>query len=678
MTKKIEYQEKSEDDDDLTTNTKPSYLTHPITFIVLFSTIIFLDSATLYGYIGGVLTTIERRFQISSTTSGTLSTLNSISSLSVLIFVCYFGAKLHIPRVLGVSGITVGIGLLLNALPHVIFVPYQPTSDSGYGFYASGMNNTLMCSPENTEHSCTEQETNEVKYGQLIDIWPIALGQVILGIGNAALYPLGITYLDDSTKDRSTTGLYVAIILFLASAGPFAGFSVTAKVLGYRTDFYKHDDTSIQADGSGSIGAWWLGFVIFGTLTIVFSIPLLFFPRKLAVWESSCMSRIRRKPTDDDFDVAAAYRSLQPSEEKQGLIILIKEFLVALKRMVTNPITMSLNLGIAASASIGVGLTYFFAKYLETQFDLHPTKAAFFTGVVFLPGTLIGVILGGAITSVFRLRTAGMCRLIIVLAFIGLIVSSAGILVKCPQRKIAGLTTGYNSITHRENNSTVVASGPCNENCSCPSNVYQPICGSDGLTTYLSPCHAGCIMAVAESNITNDRNVSAFDDCSCFSSADMTSEKMPINEACPRNCSHGLMIYMVVTIVWSLLSSILYNPMFLLIMRTVDKNDRPLALGCFGLIMRVLGMIPAPIYFGAVIQSTCLLRSSVCGQEGACLVYDTDAYRLRYIGLQIGLDVISLSFFIITMFLINRKISATHSPLDTRNPDDMDDVTTGI
>ncbi|NXS56285.1 SO1A1 protein, partial [Brachypteracias leptosomus] len=38
--------------------------------------------------------------------------------------------------------------------------------------------------------------------------------------------------------------------------------------------------------------------------------------------------------------------------------------------------------------------------------------------------------------------------------------------------------------------------------------------------------------------------------------------------------------------------------------------------------------IPAPVYFGALIDRTCLKWGSTsCGQRGACRLYDTNAFR---------------------------------------------------
>ena len=42
--------------------------------------------------------------------------------------------------------------------------------------------------------------------------------------------------------------------------------------------------------------------------------------------------------------------------------------------------------------------------------------------------------------------------------------------------------------------------------------------------------------------------------------------------------------------------------------------------------------VPAPIYFGNVIDSACLWWSKRCESSGSCLVYDIVQFRYRYIG----------------------------------------------
>ena len=44
---------------------------------------------------------------------------------------------------------------------------------------------------------------------------------------------------------------------------------------------------------------------------------------------------------------------------------------------------------------------------------------------------------------------------------------------------------------------------PCASNCSCDSQTFNPVCGSDGVN-YFTPCHAGCITETV-SNVTNKK-----------------------------------------------------------------------------------------------------------------------------------------------------------------------------
>jgi organic anion transporter 4A len=59
-------------------------------------------------------------------------------------------------------------------------------------------------------------------------------------------------------------------------------------------------------------------------------------------------------------------------------------------------------------------------------------------------------------------------------------------------------------------------------------------------------------------------------------------------------------------------------------LRCVAKSQKSFALGIQWLMVRLIGTIPAPIIFGSLIDSSCILwqNSYNTGDRGSCLVYD--------------------------------------------------------
>ncbi|MEQ2261370.1 hypothetical protein XENORESO_009532, partial [Xenotaenia resolanae] len=67
--------------------------------------------------------------------------------------------------------------------------------------------------------------------------------------------------------------------------------------------------------------------------------------------------------------------------------------------------------------------------------------------------------------------------------------------------------------------------------------------------------------------------------------------------------------------------------------------------------------IPAPIYFGAIIDTTCLKWGQKrCGGTGACRIYNTTAYRIAYLGLTLSLRTISFIICIPGFILLSRQL----------------------
>jgi len=57
-------------------------------------------------------------------------------------------------------------------------------------------------------------------------------------------------------------------------------------------------------------------------------------------------------------------------------------------------------------------------------------------------------------------------------------------------------------------------------------------------------------------------------------------------------------------------------------LRVVRDDQRSFALGIQWIKVRILGTIPAPMVFGALIDDTCILWNETCDGRGACFVYD--------------------------------------------------------
>ncbi|NXA71609.1 SO1A1 protein, partial [Thryothorus ludovicianus] len=101
-----------------------------------------------------------------------------------------------------------------------------------------------------------------------------------------------------------------------------------------------------------------------------------------------------------------------------------------------------------------------------------------------------------------------------------------------------------------------------------------------------------------------------------------------------------------------------------LFFRCVQPELKALAVGLFTLTMRMLAGIPAPVYFGAAIDRTCLKWGSTsCGKQGACRLYDASAIRYVFLGLGAILRgpsyLVGIIFYILIKKYFQNKNSKT-------------------
>ena len=165
------------------------------TFLITLTNI--FQSGTTNGLMGAVQSSIERRFELTSTQSSWIIIAYEIATVPLAIYVMYIGTiGCHRPRwTCGFLFISV-LGCFLYALPHFTTDVYLPEGEGGG---TEGPEN--MCRNRTGEdNNCDEnEESSNLQYY----IFVFILGRIGLSFGGSGLYNFAVIYLDDSlTRDK--------------------------------------------------------------------------------------------------------------------------------------------------------------------------------------------------------------------------------------------------------------------------------------------------------------------------------------------------------------------------------------------------------------------------------------------------------------------------------------------
>lgn len=102
-----------------------------------------------------------------------------------------------------------------------------------------------------------------------------------------------------------------------------------------------------------------------------------------------------------------------------------------------------------------------------------------------------------------------------------------------------------------------------------------------------------------------------------------------VNTTCTSTCSY-LWLFVVLAFCNMFVTFLCTMPALSSTLRVVRDDQRSFALGIQWIKVRILGTIPAPMVFGALIDETCILWQENCEGRGACLVYD-NYYMSRFV-----------------------------------------------
>ncbi|VDP12890.1 unnamed protein product [Onchocerca flexuosa] len=614
------------------------------------------------GLVPSAITSIERRFQFSSSTIGRIMQFYDFGYVLLCIPVSYFGGRHSKPMVLAIGLLLMALGSFIFTMPHNFSDSYTSTynahelsfskCDLSHPLFGarknySVLNNSLhsLMSGASAEalQSCPSPENQP---GTFRYVFLFCFAHFLHGIGATPLFTLGVSYIDENVGP-ALSSLYLGIFYAFAIFGPAFGFLMSSSFLRYHTDFLQSElhikILNIDETDPKWVGAWWIGFQIASVLALIAVFPIMVLPKVLP--ESLKWHRTRlheetiagaRKRTPECCGIPSASKtvaicgpllptdstttvqtitigeSMPALQNNRGPIwyhiwLDVRHIPIAIYRIISNGSYMLITFTMAVDGFIITGASTFMSKYLERQFSVAPSKANMLIGCIMVPMAGIGTMFSGFIIQRFRLSCVKTLKFCIVLLMCTLVLSPM-YLVYCDHDPLAGIEEFYEvdivSNSNENNNDTEILpslKSMCNHHCDCVPSEYHPVCAefyNDKQISFYSPCFAGC-----QENYEPLRKM--YYNCSCVPKNTKFGYKTVKNGLCESKC-RGLFGFLALFAPFCFFAFAFGVPLISVVLRTVDYAERSFALGIQWILVRVIGTIPAPVLFGWMFDVSCI------------------------------------------------------------------------
>lgn len=182
------------------------------------------------GFTAAGLTSMERRFQLSSKQAGMIVAAHDVSSLLLVVFVSYYGETRHKAKWIGIGALVTSIGCLLFALPHALAGKYVPNESF------ANLQRPALCSAysENVTRSytrfCENLSASDWKY-----MFVFIGAKLVLGAGMTPAFTLGPAYIDENVSPE-TAPMYIGVWFIATFFGPGVGYVAGGTLMNIYVD----------------------------------------------------------------------------------------------------------------------------------------------------------------------------------------------------------------------------------------------------------------------------------------------------------------------------------------------------------------------------------------------------------------------------------------------------------
>ncbi|KAL8570821.1 hypothetical protein ACOMHN_006970 [Nucella lapillus] len=441
----------------------------PLTF-TLAAAVCFMTQISMGVFTATQITFLEKEFGFSSTQMGQILSASQIGSLCLVLPSGYLAPRLHVPRVMTLVSVVFGLACIMAA-------DISPAFCWGE---EAGREEDERCGTARALGNGTWDSDvvyNPRAYPMYVFL---IICQVIRGAMGSTMFPMFAQYIEANAK-KLDTGLYMGIVASVAMLGPAIAFLGGGAISKLHVSLKPTDLTPTHPDW---IGAWWLGFLLFGSLAAVAPVFVCWFPRRLMTpphppthpptpppspssllaaespqcWQEEEELRERREGRNlSTFSgeseeshpekESGAGRSLKPG--RRGCfavmgrgVLELRGFFLSLARLLMNPVYVLL---VMSSCFLGFSMngTYLFLpKYMQDQFQIPIWKANFIMGGSELSMGTCGYLVGGWLTKRLKLTHNRLYQTLAGLSLVTLLLAVAMMLLGCPQATLIGDPAG--------------------------------------------------------------------------------------------------------------------------------------------------------------------------------------------------------------------------------------------
>ena len=542
-----------------------------------------------YTYLSSVLTTIEKQFGIKSQEAAWIFSGNEISQI-FFIFVLPFLTRLQ-KRIMwtSVALMVSALGIFLCSMPYLVSDKDQYTG----GWKTQSISTRDMCAGAEAgveEDNCDNAEKIRDWGGMII----IFIGFFISGIGTSFFYSFGIPYIDDNVP-KQTSPMALSVIMAGRTLGPALGYLLgTATLKHYVVPGAGGD---LREGENGWLGAWWLGFIVIAIATVLLAPLLSLFPEKL--------------PTDEETD--AKNMEKDKNDAPEAPMDYVRDTLACGRRLLSCKVWVFNSISTIFYLFGFIGFGTFVPKYFEYHFRRSASSSGSSGGMSKALGSVAGILISGFVLAKIKFRPRVVSAWNVLIGVAGVIFFIAASFVACPKLEVSG---GLGS-----------SMSSCQQSCECSESSYHPTCSYDGVTTFFSPCHAGCTGAALQSVTLDGRSVErkVYTGCSCLPHSDnvtqvwwsqdtglrspLASTSVDTDQAiaghCPFDCSRQFSIFIGMLTAFSLLGSTGRIGNQLLSLRAVEPRDKAAGLIIMVSLLSLLVFLPSPIIVASIMGQSC-------------------------------------------------------------------------